>query len=35
LPTDVQEVRAPSLGSLLARVPSVVRNLLMLWRVLD
>jgi glycosyltransferase involved in cell wall biosynthesis len=35
LPTDVQEVRAPSLGSLLARVPSVVRNLVMLWRVLD
>lgn len=31
LPTDVQEIRAPSVGSLARRVPSVLRNLVILW----
>jgi len=31
LPTDVKELRAPSLTALLRRVPSVVRNLFVLW----
>jgi glycosyltransferase involved in cell wall biosynthesis len=34
LPTDVRELREPTMGSLLHRVPSVVRNLIVLWRAL-
>jgi glycosyltransferase involved in cell wall biosynthesis len=34
LPTDVKEVRAPSLSSLINRVPNVLRNLVTLWRAL-
>jgi glycosyltransferase involved in cell wall biosynthesis len=34
LPTDVQEVRAPSTIALFRRVPSVVVNLATLWRTL-
>jgi len=32
LPTDVQEVRPPSIPALVRRVPSVVRNLVTLWK---
>ena len=34
LPTDVREMRAPSARSLARRVPSVLRNLWLLWRTL-